>query len=100
MCLPRGLENLLCTFDFSASLGLAFSGLRNRRLGKVQLRDPMLLDVVNRRLVGQVQMLEDVLNQARPQVSFDVVPRVEFDLDDALVERFVALHRLRIACVV
>ena len=38
------------------------------------------------------QLAQDVLDEARPEVALDVVPRVEFDLRDELPGVVLALH--------
>ncbi len=44
---------------------------------------------------GRPEVAEDVFDEARPQVALDVVPGVELDLRDVLVDRQVALGRAR-----
>src|SRR4030095_2525662 len=44
-------------------------------------------------VVNDTQIVKDVLNQARPEVAFGVMPRIELDLYDAPIEQLIALPR-------
>src|SRR5690242_14111597 len=55
-------------------------------------RVPAAVDDILVLVLGQPQVAEDVLDQARPEVALGVVPGVELDLDDPLVPGDVLLH--------
>jgi hypothetical protein len=60
----------------------------------------MLLHLLQRRrrtAAERVEIVEEMFDEAGPEVTFDVMPCVEVDLDDVLVERMLALHQGRFA---
>ena len=84
---------------FERALGVGPRGLRGQRLlaDLRQHRVGALLDDVVVLVVGDAQVVEDVRDQARPQVALGVVPGVELDLHDPLVPGDVALQLAAVA---